>query len=124
VERARRGCRADGWEPSRERRTRGVRRRRVVAAVVTGDVEKPVKISGEGAQYSERARRLRIEGTVVLQTVIDVTGEITQIEVLQNVTGLTLQAIRAVRTWRFQPATLDADPVPVYFVLTVNFELR
>ena len=38
--------------------------------------------------------------------------------------GLGLAAAEAVCGWRFRPATLDGEPVKVYYVLTVNFEVE
>jgi len=32
-------------------------------------------------------------------------------------------AIEAVRKWRFAPATLDGEPVEVYYNLTLDFRL-
>lgn len=36
--------------------------------------------------------------------------------------GLTESAVKAVKGWKFKPATLDGKPVTVYYVLTVNFQ--
>jgi outer membrane biosynthesis protein TonB len=32
--------------------------------------------------------------------------------------------VRAVRKWRYEPATLDGKPVDVWFTIRVDFELR
>ncbi|HEX5975142.1 MAG TPA: hypothetical protein VFY57_08295, partial [Rubrobacteraceae bacterium] len=33
-------------------------------------------------------------------------------------------AVKAVKTWKFDPATLHGKPVPVYYTLTVNFTME
>jgi len=38
--------------------------------------------------------------------------------------GLDKSAVEAVQTWRFKPATLNGTPVPVCYVLTVNFQIQ
>ncbi len=37
--------------------------------------------------------------------------------------GLSEEAERAVRQWKFKPGTLNGQPVDVIFNLTVNFKL-
>ena len=92
---------------------------------VTGDVKKPVKISDVQPQYTEIARKARIQGVVILQTIIDKNGNITDVKVLKNLPmGLGDAAVSAVRQWRYEPATLNGKPVAVYFNLTVNFQLQ
>ena len=92
---------------------------------VTGDVQKPEKISDVQPQYTEIARKARIQGVVILQTIIDKEGNITDIKALKGLPmGLTESAIDAVGQWKFKPATLNGKPVAVYFNLTVNFQLQ
>lgn len=38
--------------------------------------------------------------------------------------GLDQKALEAVREWKFEPATLDGEPVAVYYNLTINFTLQ
>jgi protein TonB len=92
---------------------------------VTGDVQKPVKISDVQPQYTEIARKARIQGVVILQTIIDKDGNITDVKALKGLPmGLTESAMEAVTQWKFKPATLNGKPVAVYFNLTVNFQLQ
>jgi protein TonB len=75
-------------------------------------------------EYSARAKFQRIQGTVVLETIIGTDGLIESSRVVQGLRGYTVQAIRAARQWRFEPATFEGRPVPVYFTLTGNFALN
>ena len=94
---------------------------------VEGDVQAPVRLSGERPTYPEEARKERIQGTVVLRTVIDEQGRVTSAEVIEEKSidreDLRLAAIEAVEDWTFEPATLEGEPVAVYYHLTVNFRL-
>jgi TonB family protein len=76
-------------------------------------------------RYPEPARRVRLQGAVILEAVIDEHGNVTGVRVVKGMPmGLEQAAIEAVSRWKFQPATLDGRPVAVYFNLTVNFFVR
>lgn len=91
---------------------------------VGGEVSRPEKISGAPPVYTEIARRARIAGVVIIEAVIDEKGDVTGTKVLKGLPmGLDQSAVEAVETWKFKPATLDGQPVPVYYILTVNFHL-
>lgn len=91
---------------------------------VEGDVQPPKRLAGDPPAYPEDARKDRVVGKVVLQTVIDKAGEIDEVEVVESVDErLSAAASDAVRTWRFAPATLEGRPVAVYYNLTINFRL-
>jgi len=92
---------------------------------VGGDVLRPEKISGPDPQYTEIARKARIQGVVILEAIIDKEGYVQNVKVLKSLPmGLDQAAVEAVRTWRFRPATLNGRPVDVYYNLTVNFRLQ
>lgn len=91
---------------------------------VEGDVEKPVRLGGNVPTYPEQARKERIEGRVVVRAVIDREGNVATTEVVEaEREDLGAAAAEAIRTWTFEPATLEGEPVPVYYHLTVNFRL-
>lgn len=92
---------------------------------VTGSVMRPIRISGPTPQYTEEARRARIQGTVVVQATIDCEGRVTNVTVLQSLPlGLTESAVDAISQWVFEPATLDGEAVSVFYDLSVNFRLQ
>ena len=63
-------------------------------------------------------------GVVILETVIDEQGNVTDAKVLKGLPmGLDRQAVEAVKTWKFKPATRDGRPVPVYYTVTMSFQL-
>ncbi len=91
---------------------------------VGGDVLPPVKRHAPPPRYPEIARAARIEGIVYLEAVIDATGQVTRIEVIQGLRlGLDEAAVDAVSRWRFDPATYNGKPVPVIYNLTIYFKL-
>ena len=92
---------------------------------VGGDVQKPEKIKAPQPQYTEIARKARIQGVVIVQAIINKEGEVTNVKVLKGLAmGLSEEAVKAIKTWKFSPATLNGKPVDVYYNLTVNFRLQ
>ena len=96
----------------------------VDAARAGGRVEEPRKIHNVAPVYPDRARKARVQGTVVLETVLSTAGCVEQIRILQGVPLLDLAAFAAVSRWRYTPTLLDGRPVPVIMTVTVNFKLH
>ena len=92
---------------------------------VGGDVQPPVKVSAPSPQYTEIARKARIQGVVIVEAIIDKTGAVTNVKILKGLPmGLDTAAADAVKKWKFKPATLNGKPVAVIYNLTVNFRLQ
>ncbi len=92
---------------------------------VGGDVNPPEKISAPQPQYTEIARKARVQGVVIVQAIIDKEGNVTNVKVLKGLPmGLEDEAVKAIKRWKFAPATLNGKPVDVYYNLTVNFRLQ
>ncbi len=91
---------------------------------VGGDVKAPVVIQRVEPQYPEEARKARISGIVIVETVIDRNGDVKDVRVLKPLPlGLDQAAVDAVKQWKFRPGTMNGEPVDVIFMLTVNFRL-
>jgi protein TonB len=92
---------------------------------VGGDVKAPVVITRVEPTYPEVARKARIAGIVIVECIIDKTGNVTNVQVLKPLPfGLDQAAVDAVKRWKFKPGTLNGQPVDVIFNLTVNFKLN
>ena len=91
---------------------------------VGGSVSAPVLQFRVEPEYSEEARKARMQGTVVLRIEVWPDGKAHNIQVVQSLgLGLDNQALRAVRQWVFQPGTRDGIPVRVEANVEVNFRL-
>lgn len=76
-------------------------------------------------EYTDEARRNRIEGRVYVQFTVNTRGVPVDFIVTQSLDdGLDRAAIRAVSEARFKPAKRDGCPVPVRMSLPITFRLR
>ena len=92
---------------------------------VGGDVRAPILLQRVEPDYPESARRARLQGTVILEATITTSGEVQQVRILKSVNPLLDEAaVRAVRVWRYRPATLNGRAVPVYLTVTVKFGIN
>ncbi len=86
-----------------------------------GDV-KPIVIKRVKPVFTETARKARVTGIVIVETVIDKKGIVRDVKILKPLPfGLDQAAAEAVRQWRFRPATRYGRPVDVIFEVTIPF---
>jgi TonB family protein len=84
----------------------------------------PVPIRKPEPEYSDSARRARINGGVLVYAVIGVDGVPRQLRVVRGIGfGLDEKALEAVSRWFFKPGTKDGRAVPVAATIEVNFRL-
>ena len=76
--------------------------------------------------YPETARRRRLEGETLLQVLVEADGRVAELSVLKSLgdEAMDRAAIEAVRQWRFTPPLVNGDPVSVWIVITVDFNLK
>ncbi len=85
----------------------------------------PVPIRKDAPVYPPMARSLRQQGTVILRVLVDESGGVERAEVSQGIDGRLLDgaALRAVKSWRYRPATQDGVRVKVWITEQVVFRL-
>jgi protein TonB len=84
----------------------------------------PVKVVDVPPIYPAISRNAHIQGVVILEAVLDAKGHVESVRVLRSVPTLDQAAVDAVQQWRFTPALLNGQPVPVVMTVTVNFTLQ
>jgi protein TonB len=89
-----------------------------------GDIKAPERISYKAPTYPPTAQAARIEGTVILEAVIDAQGVVQDVKVLRSVPLLDRAAIEAVQQWRYTPTRLNGVAIPIVMSVTVTFSLR
>jgi TonB family protein len=73
--------------------------------------------------YPDAARQANVQGTVLLDAVINADGSVTQLKVLSGPEILTRAATDAVRWWRYEPYLVSGQPVPVETTVVMDFRL-
>jgi protein TonB len=85
----------------------------------------PVVIKRIPAAYPEHARRLGIEGTVVISVLVSEKGDVVDAEIIQgikNAAGFDQAALQAARRWKFEPATVRGIKVKVWISVAIEFK--
>jgi TonB family protein len=88
-------------------------------------IEPPSLVREVKANYTDEARRQRIQGDVDLEIVVRRDGSVGEVRVLRGLGGgLNAKATEAVRQWRFSPARRQGAAVDVIVTVSVEFKLR
>ncbi|MGC9292976.1 MAG: energy transducer TonB [Acidobacteriaceae bacterium] len=75
-------------------------------------------------QYTDEARKLRVQGRVVLEVTFAANGSVEVVRIIHGLGhGLDEQAERAAKRIQFKPATKNGAPVPVTTEIDIQFEL-
>ena len=91
---------------------------------VGGELQAPALIRRVEPDYPGVAVAAKVSGTVILEATVNETGAVTDVTVLRSIILLDQAAIKAVKQWRYEPLTLNGQPVPFILVVTVTFSLR
>jgi protein TonB len=82
-----------------------------------------VKIKDVKPEYPPIAQSARVQGIVIVETVIGADGLVQDARVLRSIPLLDQAALDAVRQWEFVPTLLNGAPTPIVMTMTVNFTL-
>jgi TonB family protein len=92
---------------------------------VADGVTSPRVLQKVDVQYTEEARRDKVQGTVQLSFVVQEDGKAHDINVTKSLDpGLDRNAATALEQWHFAPGTLDGQVVAVRAVVEINFRLE
>jgi protein TonB len=91
---------------------------------VGGNIKAPRQARSVNPVYPRLARQARIWGTVVVDAVIDERGNVVQARVLSGHPLLIDAAFKAVLQWKYEPTTLNGQPVSVELQVQVHFNLN
>jgi protein TonB len=89
-----------------------------------GSLTEPVVLLKVEPEYSEEARKARIQGVVIVRAEIDARGQVQNISVAQGLgLGLDERAVAAVRKWRFRAGMRNGRPVTTQALIHLTFRL-
>lgn len=86
----------------------------------------PVPVTQGAVPYPPQARSRGITGHVTVAIQVDARGQVARVDLVGSEPPGVFDdaALRAVRGWRFQPATYQGAPVPVRVEQTLRFTLE
>jgi protein TonB len=88
---------------------------------VGGNVKPPHLLSGPAPIYPILAKQSRIQGTVVIEAIIDEHGNVIQVKAISGPGLLIEAAMKAVAQRKYEPTVLDGEATPVALRVDVNF---
>jgi TonB family protein len=74
-------------------------------------------------QYPREAFQKKIQGTVLVEILIDSDGRVTRSRILQSVPGLDEAALDCMRSWTFTPARKGGRAVPTMAHVPITFRI-
>ena len=87
-------------------------------------VTEPKVIKEVRPQYSPEAMKAKVQGEVILKTVVNQKGEPTDIRIVQSLEeSLDREAVKALTAWRFEPGRRNGDPVRVEVEIRLSFKI-
>jgi TonB family protein len=91
---------------------------------VGGGVSAPQVIYRIEPDYSDEARKAKFQGTVVLEAIVGMDGNVYDVKILRPLgLGLDEKTIEAVKKWKFRPGFKNGKPVAIRVTFEVNFRL-
>jgi TonB family protein len=92
---------------------------------VGGNIKPPAKTRDVRPIYPEALRAAGLEGVVKLDVLIDVTGHVSSVRVMNSIVhpAFAQAAATAVRQWEFTPTLLNGVPVEVAMTASISFSL-
>ncbi len=92
---------------------------------IGGQVQAPALVRRVEPFYPPLAAAAHIQGVVILESIIDEEGAVSDVRVLRSVNPvLDREAILAVRQWRYSPLLLNGIRVPFVLTVTLSFMLQ
>jgi TonB family protein len=92
---------------------------------VGNGVTPPKPVFMPNPEYTDNARKKKINGTVLVAMIVTQEGTVRDAKVVKSLEkGLDQQALATVSTWKFEPATKDGKPVAVHLNIDVSFHIH
>ena len=91
-----------------------------------GGVAGLMRYLSENIKYPPEAAKNDIEGRVIVQFIIDETGQVGEVKVVRSVSDeLDAEAVRVVKTLpKFEPGRQDGEAVSVWYTLPIVFKMQ
>jgi periplasmic protein TonB len=89
---------------------------------VGSQLKAPRQTYSVNPEYPPLALQARIHGTVVVDAIIDEHGNVVQARAISGHPLLIAPALKAVLQWKYEPTSLNGQPISVELQVLVNFK--
>jgi TonB family protein len=89
-----------------------------------GQLQQPKLIFSPPAVYPSQARAEHVQGDVTIDALIDATGKVSAMQTISGHPLLRQAAMETVRLWKYQPAHLNGQPIPIHIKVSISFHLQ
>jgi TonB family protein len=87
-------------------------------------ITSPKAIYHPDPEYTDKARKKKTRGTVLLSMIVTPQGNVREPQIIQSLDKeLDKQALKAVSQWKFEPATKDGKSVAVRIRTEISFNV-
>ena len=93
-------------------------------AAIGGRVKPPRLLKSAPPVYPPVARQRKMEGEVTIEATIDASGKVTTMRVVSGPAFFHQVALDAMRNWKYQPATLNDQPVSADVLVVLKFRIN
>jgi periplasmic protein TonB len=90
---------------------------------ITSGMTQPSLLYAPPIVYNPIARAAHVQGTVVVEAIIDERGNVTQVHLISGPPLLVAGAMRAVSAYKYAPTMLDGQPVEIRLTVRVDYRL-
>jgi protein TonB len=91
---------------------------------IGGALKAPALIHRVDPEYPQLAVMAQMEGLVILEALVDNSGQVESVKVLRRNGLLDEAAVAAVKQWRYSPLLLNGQPQPFILTVTLSFLLE
>ena len=91
-----------------------------------GGMEGLMRYLQQNVQYPPIAVQNNVQGRVVVQFIIDETGQVGDVEVVRSVSEeVDAEAVRVIKSMpKFEPGRQNGEPVAVWYTLPIAFKMQ
>jgi general secretion pathway protein A len=88
-----------------------------------GRLKEPRLLSGAAPEYPFVARQEHVEGDVMVEIVVDQSGNVSDMKAVSGPIVLRQAALDALQSWKYEPPMSDGQPIAVEAMVTIRFRL-
>jgi periplasmic protein TonB len=88
-----------------------------------GQLQQPKLLSSVAAVFPPLARAQHVQGDVVIDALIDATGKVAATKVISGNPLLQKAAVDSLLLWKYEPARLNGQSIPIHINVTISFHL-